>query len=82
MKKEWIAWTVGVALGVGLSVAGCGDKKRESGALSPSDGLAPSSSAETSTPDTTLTPGAGDNQGPAAMSNERDREHERKSPRG
>jgi hypothetical protein len=82
MKKEWIAWTAGVALGVGLSVAGCGDKKGESGASSPSVGLAPPSTEEKSGSDATLPPGAGDNQGPSATSNERDRERERKLPRG
>jgi len=82
MKKEWIAWTVGVALGVGLSAAGCSDKKGESGASAPSVELAPSSPEEKSAPDATLAPGAADNQAPSAMSKERDRERERKVPRG
>ncbi len=82
MKKELIAWTAGVALGVGLSVAGCRDKKPDSGASSPSVGQVPSSPEEKSVPDATLAPGAADNQAPAAMSKERDRERERKVPRG
>jgi len=82
MKKEWIAWTVAMALGVGLSVAGCGDKKEENGASSPPVGLAPPSTEEKSGSDATLQPGAGDNQEPSATSNERDREREGKLPRG
>ena len=82
MKKAWIAWTVGVALGVGLSAVGCSDKKGESGASSSSVGLAPLSTEEKSGSDATLQPGAGDNQEPSATSNERDREREGKLPRG
>jgi hypothetical protein len=82
MKKELIAWTVGLALGVGLSVAGCSDKKPDSGASAPSVGQAPPSPEDKSAPDATLAPGAADYQAPSAMSKESDRERERKVPRG
>ena len=82
MKKEWIAWAVGVALGVALSFTGCSDKKGEGGASAPSVGLAPSSTEEKSQPDATVAPGGADSQGSSAMSNERDRGRERKLPRG
>ena len=82
MIKDWVAWTMGVALGVALSVTGCSDKKGEGGASAPSVGLAPSSTEEKIPPDATVAPGAADSQGSSAMSNERDRERERKLPRG
>ncbi len=79
MKKEWIKWTAGMALGLSLITAGCGDKKGESGASSPPVSLAPSSPPEKTGPDGTVQPGGGSEQSPSGTKQEQNPVGERKS---
>ena len=81
MKKEWIKWTAGMALGLSLITASCGDKKEESDASSPPVGLAPSSLPEISGPDGTLAPSGGSQQSPSGTKKEQNTGGERKAPR-
>jgi hypothetical protein len=81
MKKEWIKWTAGMALGLSLIAAGCGDKKGESGASSPPVGLAPSTPPEKTGPDDAVQPGGGPEQSPSGTIREQNTEGERKSQR-
>ena len=81
MKKEWIKWTAGMALGISLITAGCGDKKEESGASPPPVGPAPSAPPEKTGPDDTVQPGGGPEQSPSGTIREQNTEGERKSQR-
>ena len=81
MKKEWIKWTAGMALGLSLITAGCGDKKGESGASSPPVSLAPSSPPEKTGPDDAVQPGGGPEQNRSGTIKEQNTEGERKSER-
>lgn len=81
MKNEWIKWTAGMALGLSLIGAGCGDKKGESGVSPPPVGPAPSAPPETTVPGNTVQPGGGPEQSPSGTIKEQHTEGERKSER-
>lgn len=81
MKKEWIKWTAGMALGVSLITTGCGEKRGESRDSSPPVGLAPSSPPEKTGPDQTVQPGGGPEQSSSGAIKEQNTEGERKSER-
>jgi len=79
MKKEWIKWTAGMALGLSLITTGCGDKKGESGASSPPMSLPPSSPPEKTGLDDTVQPGGAPEQSPSGTIKEQHTEGGRKS---
>jgi hypothetical protein len=81
MKKEWIKWTAGMALGLSLIGAGCGDKKGESGVSPPPVGPAPSAPPETTGPGDAVQPSGGPEQSPSGTIKEQNTEGERKSQR-
>ena len=81
MKKAWGKWTAGMAVGLLLIAAGCGEKKGESGATPPAVGAAPSAPPENTGPDATVQPGAGAEQSPSGTVKEQNTEGERKSQR-
>jgi hypothetical protein len=81
MKKEWIKWTAGMALGLSLITTGCGDKKEESGASPPPVGPAPSAPPEKTGTDDNVQPGGAPEQSPSGTIKEQDTERERKSER-
>ena len=81
MKKVWGKWIAGIALGLLVIAAGCGEKKGESGVTPPAVGAAPSAPPENTGPDATVQPGGGAEQSPSGTNKAQDTGGERKSQR-
>lgn len=80
MKPEWMKWTAAMTLGLSLIVAGCSDKKGESG-TPPPPGLAPAAPAERAGPEGNPPQGGGSDQGAPGANKEQSPESESKSQR-